>query len=51
MVADQYLRIAPYKEFVAALQAAGRSIVLPPIKPWPPVMGAAARKDEANLVS
>jgi hypothetical protein len=24
MVADQYLRIAPYKEFVAALQAAAR---------------------------
>jgi DNA-binding transcriptional LysR family regulator len=51
MVADQYLRIAPYKEFVAALQAAGRGIVLPPIKPWPAVMGAATRKDESNLVS
>jgi DNA-binding transcriptional LysR family regulator len=51
MVADQYLRIAPYKEFIAALQAAGRNIVLPPIKPWPAVMGAATRKDESNLVS
>ncbi len=35
MVADQYLRIAPFKEFIAALQVAGRNIVLPPIKPWP----------------
>jgi DNA-binding transcriptional LysR family regulator len=50
MVADQYLRIAPYKEFIAALQEAGRNIVLPPIKPWPAAMGVAARKDETHLV-
>jgi DNA-binding transcriptional LysR family regulator len=42
MVADQYLRIAPFKGFIEALQAAGRNIVLPPIKPWPELIEAAA---------
>jgi len=41
MVADQYLRIAPFKGFIEALQAAGRNIVLPPMKPWPEQIAAA----------
>jgi DNA-binding transcriptional LysR family regulator len=35
MLADQYLRLTPYKELVEALQVAGRSVVLPPISPMP----------------
>jgi len=42
MVADQYLRIAPFKGFIEALQAAGRNIVLPPMKPWPEQIAAPA---------
>jgi hypothetical protein len=30
--------------------AASRNIVLPPIKPWAAVIGAAAHKDETHLV-
>lgn len=32
---DQYLRLAPYKQLIEALQVAGRSVVLPPILPMP----------------
>jgi hypothetical protein len=32
---DQYLRLAPYKGFIEALQAAGRDVALPPILPIP----------------
>jgi DNA-binding transcriptional LysR family regulator len=32
---DQYLRLAPYKEFVEALSLAGRNVKLPPILPMP----------------
>jgi DNA-binding transcriptional LysR family regulator len=35
VLADQYLRLAPYKGLVEALQAAGRKLVLPPILPMP----------------
>jgi DNA-binding transcriptional LysR family regulator len=49
MVADQYLRIAPFKEFIAALQVAGRNIVLPPIKPWPKAIDVVA--DDAAAVA
>jgi hypothetical protein len=35
LVPDQYLRRAPYKDFVGALQAAGREVILPPIRPIP----------------
>jgi DNA-binding transcriptional LysR family regulator len=38
IIADQYLRLSPYKEFVEALQAAGRSLTLPPILPMPKAM-------------
>jgi DNA-binding transcriptional LysR family regulator len=48
MVADQYLRIAPFKGFIEALQAAGRNIVLPPIKPWPEAVYSADEATEAD---
>jgi DNA-binding transcriptional LysR family regulator len=35
ILADQYLRLAPYKRFIEALQAAGRDVALPPILPMP----------------
>lgn len=35
LLPDQYLRLAPYKEFVEALQFAGRNVTLPPILPIP----------------
>jgi DNA-binding transcriptional LysR family regulator len=35
ILADQYLRLTPYKQLVEALQIAGRSVVLPPILPMP----------------
>jgi hypothetical protein len=34
-LADQYLRLAPYKAFVEALKLAGRNVALPPIRPMP----------------
>lgn len=41
IIADQYLRLAPYKDLVEALQAAGRSLILPPILPVPKMMARA----------
>ena len=38
IIADQYLRLSPYKNLIEALKAAGRSLVLPPILPMPKVM-------------
>src|SRR6202521_448928 len=38
ILADQYLRLAPYKGLVEALQAAGRKLVLPPVLPMPPLI-------------
>jgi DNA-binding transcriptional LysR family regulator len=35
ILADQYLRLTPYKQFVEALQVAARNVVLPPILPMP----------------
>ncbi len=35
IIADQYLRLAPYKDLVEALQAAGRSLKMPGILPMP----------------
>lgn len=35
LVSDQYLRLSPYKDFITALQAAGRDVAMPPIKPMP----------------
>src|SRR5262249_620103 len=41
LLPDQYLRLAPYKDFVAALQAAGRNVVMPPIRPVPRLIAQA----------
>src|SRR5215510_5325769 len=35
---DQYLRLAPYREFAEALEWAGRNVTLPPILPMPPLI-------------
>jgi DNA-binding transcriptional LysR family regulator len=41
ILADQYLRLSPYKELVDALQVAGRNVVLPPILPMPHLIESA----------
>src|SRR6516165_1057997 len=41
IIADQYLRLSPYKDLVEALQAAGRDLKLPPVLPMPKVMARA----------
>ncbi len=41
VLADQYLRLAPYKQLIEALQAAGRNIVLPSILPMPQLIKSA----------
>ena len=47
IIADQYLRLSPYKDLIEALQAAGRSLVLPPILPMPKMMVRAEAEVEA----
>ena len=47
IIADQYLRLSPYKNLIEALKAAGRSLVLPPILPMPKVMARAEAAVEA----
>jgi hypothetical protein len=47
IIADQYLRLSPYKDLVEALQAAGRNLTLPPILPMPKVMAQAEAAAEA----
>jgi DNA-binding transcriptional LysR family regulator len=42
IIADQYLRLAPYKGLVEALQAAGRGLKMPPILPMPKLIAQAA---------
>src|SRR5262245_11684816 len=46
ILADQYLRLAPYKGFVEALQQAGRVVQMPPIAPMPPLIKQAAALPE-----
>jgi len=41
IIADQYLRLSPYKGLVEALQAVGRNLVLPPTLPMPPFIAKA----------
>jgi DNA-binding transcriptional LysR family regulator len=41
ILADQYLRLTPYKQLVEALQIAGRNVVLPPISPMPRLIESA----------
>ncbi len=48
IIADQYLRLSPYKDLIEALQAAGRSLVLPPILPIPKMMARAEAEVEAG---
>ncbi len=42
LFADQYFRLAPYKGFIEALQAAGRNVALPPIQPMPELIKRAS---------
>jgi DNA-binding transcriptional LysR family regulator len=42
ILADQYLRLAPYKQLVEALQVAGRDVMLPPILPVPRLIESAS---------
>jgi DNA-binding transcriptional LysR family regulator len=48
IIADQYLRLSPYKELVEALQAAGRDLTLPAIIPMPELMTRADMPVEAG---
>jgi DNA-binding transcriptional LysR family regulator len=48
IIADQYLRLSPYKELVEALQAVGRNLTLPPILPMPAVLARAEVPVEAE---
>jgi DNA-binding transcriptional LysR family regulator len=48
IVADQYLRLSPYKDLVEALQAAGRDLRLPPVRPMPAAMARAEMPLEAQ---
>jgi DNA-binding transcriptional LysR family regulator len=42
ILADQYLRLAPYKQLIEALQIAGREVSLPPILPVPRLIASAS---------
>jgi DNA-binding transcriptional LysR family regulator len=46
LLADQYLRLAPYKGFVEALKLAGRNVALPPIRPMPRLIKDARKRPE-----
>lgn len=48
IIADQYLRLTPYKGLVEALQQAGRKLVMPPILPMPPIVTHAAKEEAAT---
>ncbi len=48
IIADQYLRLSPYKDLVEALQAAGRNLTLPPILSMPAVLARADAPVEAE---
>jgi DNA-binding transcriptional LysR family regulator len=41
VLADQHLRLTPYKQLVEALQIAGRNVVLPPVSPMPRLIASA----------
>src|SRR3984893_17740711 len=41
ILADQHLRLTPYKQLVEALQVAGRNVVVPPISPMPRLIESA----------
>jgi len=48
ILADQYLRLAPYKGLVEALQQAGRNLVMPPILPMPHLIAHAGNAEAAT---
>ena len=48
IIADQYLRLSPYKDLVEALQAAGRDMTLPPVRPMPAALVPARVAAEAE---
>jgi DNA-binding transcriptional LysR family regulator len=48
IIADQYLRLSPYKDLVEALQAAGRGLTLPPVQPMPAILARAEVAVEAE---
>jgi DNA-binding transcriptional LysR family regulator len=48
IIADQYLRLTPYKDLVEALQAAGRDMTLPPVRPMPAALVPARVAAEAQ---
>jgi DNA-binding transcriptional LysR family regulator len=48
IIADQYLRLSPYKDLVEALQAAGRNLTLPPLLPMPGALARAEAPAEAE---
>jgi DNA-binding transcriptional LysR family regulator len=48
MIADQYLRLAPYKGLIEALQQTGRKLAMPPILPMPPIIAQAGREEAAT---
>jgi len=41
IIADQYLRLSPYKDLVEALQATGGDMRLPPVRPMPAALAPA----------
>jgi DNA-binding transcriptional LysR family regulator len=48
ILADQYLRLEPYKSLIEALQEAGRGLKLPAILPMPKVIARAAEAAEVT---
>jgi hypothetical protein len=48
LLPDQYLRLAPYKGFVEALQLAGRDVAMPPILPMPHLIKRAVENAPAE---
>jgi LysR family transcriptional regulator, transcription activator of glutamate synthase operon len=44
MLADQYLRLTPYKQLIEALQVTAHNVVLPQILPMPRVLKAASEE-------
>ena len=46
VLADQHLRLTPYKQLVEALQAAGRNVVLPPVSAMPHLIAGALEAAE-----
>lgn len=47
IIADQYLRLSPYKDLVEALQATGAAMRLPPVRPMPAALATARVATEA----